>query len=93
LLAWLAGDFFTASAGPLTKLMARNNLAPGDIDAVELLGGGSRVPRLQVGASQEPANFCKVDGACVQQCVKNQTKGVFCWRRTCINSARPPTQC
>lgn len=28
--------------------MERNSLKPSDIDAVELLGGGSRVPRVQV---------------------------------------------
>jgi len=28
-------------------LLARNGLAPGDLEAVELLGGGSRVPRVQ----------------------------------------------
>jgi hypoxia up-regulated 1 len=32
---------------PLTKLLARNKLSAKDVDAVELLGGGSRVPKLQ----------------------------------------------
>lgn len=36
--------FFQA---PLVQLLQRNKLSPKDVDAVELLGGGSRVPRLQ----------------------------------------------
>lgn len=28
-------------------LLSRNKLKPSDVDAVELLGGGSRVPKLQ----------------------------------------------
>lgn len=43
----LAGDFFERAAAPLAALLARNGLAPGDLAAVELLGGGSRVPRVQ----------------------------------------------
>ena len=31
----------------MRTLLARNGLAPGDLEAVELLGGGSRVPRVQ----------------------------------------------
>ena len=31
----------------MSTLLARNGLAPGDLAAVELLGGGSRVPRVQ----------------------------------------------
>jgi molecular chaperone DnaK (HSP70) len=31
----------------LTKLLKRNKLTGKDVDAVELLGGGSRVPMLQ----------------------------------------------
>ncbi len=31
----------------MRALLARNGLAPGDLEAVELLGGGSRVPRVQ----------------------------------------------
>ena len=43
----LAGDFFQRAARPLQRLLQRNGLAPADIDAVELLGGGSRIPKLQ----------------------------------------------
>lgn len=32
---------------PLMTLLSRNKLKPSDVDAVELLGGGSRVPKLQ----------------------------------------------
>jgi hypothetical protein len=44
----LQGGFWARAAAPLQRLLERNNLKPSDIDAVELLGGGSRVPRLQV---------------------------------------------
>jgi len=37
---------------PLTTLLTRNKLKPGDVDAVELLGGGSRVPKLQAVLSE-----------------------------------------
>lgn len=43
----LAGDFFQRAAKPLQRLLQRNGLAPTDIHAVELLGGGSRIPKLQ----------------------------------------------
>ena len=43
----LAGDFFQRAARPLQRLLQRNALAPTDINAVELLGGGSRIPKLQ----------------------------------------------
>ncbi|KAK9826508.1 hypothetical protein WJX81_008378 [Elliptochloris bilobata] len=43
----LAGGFFARAAAPVAALLARNGLAPGDLAAVELLGGGSRVPRVQ----------------------------------------------
>jgi hypothetical protein len=33
-------------------LLKRNNLKPTDVDAVELLGGGSRVPKLQAALSE-----------------------------------------
>jgi hypothetical protein len=36
----------------LTKLLARNKLAATEVDAVELLGGGSRIPRLQAALSE-----------------------------------------
>ncbi|KAF8058449.1 HSP70-17 [Scenedesmus sp. PABB004] len=41
-----------AAQAPLTKLLERNGLKPGDVDAVELLGGGSRVPKLQAVLSE-----------------------------------------
>ncbi|GIL45761.1 hypothetical protein Vafri_2912 [Volvox africanus] len=47
----LADDFFNRAVAPLKRIMERNGLQPGDIDAVELLGGGSRVPRLQAALS------------------------------------------
>ena len=43
----LAGDFFQRAAKPLQRLLQRNGLAPTDVHAVELLGGGSRIPKLQ----------------------------------------------
>ena len=41
------GDFWTKAAAPLRTLLERNNLTAGDVAAVELLGGTSRVPRLK----------------------------------------------
>eukprot|EP00882_Tetradesmus_deserticola_P018739 GHRQ01020125.1.p1 GENE.GHRQ01020125.1~~GHRQ01020125.1.p1 ORF type:complete len:482 (+),score=182.99 GHRQ01020125.1:103-1446(+) len=43
----LAGPYWKRVAGPLTTLLSRNKLSAKDVDAVELLGGGSRVPKLQ----------------------------------------------
>lgn len=37
---------------PLTALLSRNKLKSSDVDAVELLGGGSRVPKLQAALSE-----------------------------------------
>ncbi|PNG99289.1 Heat shock protein 17, partial [Tetrabaena socialis] len=37
----LAKDFFSRATAPLKRIMERNGLQPGDIDAFELLGGGS----------------------------------------------------
>lgn len=37
---------------PLLRLLERNKLKPSDVDAVELLGGGSRVPRVQAALSE-----------------------------------------
>lgn len=39
--------FIVITQAPLAALLSRNKLKPSDIDAVELLGGGSRVPKLQ----------------------------------------------
>ena len=47
-----AGSFFTRAAAPLVKLLERNNVTVADIAAVELLGGGSRVPRLKAALSE-----------------------------------------
>ena len=43
----LAGDFFLRAAKPLQHILQRNGLSAADIQAVELLGGGSRIPKLQ----------------------------------------------
>jgi hypoxia up-regulated 1 len=43
---------------PLTKLLARNKLTAKDVDAVELLGGGSRVPKLQAELSAALGGRC-----------------------------------
>jgi hypoxia up-regulated 1 len=43
----LAGDLFARAAEPLQRLVTTNNLTMDDISAVELLGGGTRVPRMQ----------------------------------------------
>ena len=48
----LAGDFFQRTAVPLQQLLQRNKLTPQDVQAVELLGGGSRVPAVQAALSQ-----------------------------------------
>lgn len=32
---------------PVTELLSRNGLQPGDLAAIELLGGGSRIPRVK----------------------------------------------
>ncbi|KAG2432896.1 hypothetical protein HXX76_008627 [Chlamydomonas incerta] len=48
----LAADFFTRAAAPLQRVIERNGLKPEDIDAVELIGGGSRVPRLHAALSE-----------------------------------------
>lgn len=37
---------------PLSRLLARNKLTAKNVDAVELLGGGSRVPRVQAALSE-----------------------------------------
>ncbi len=52
LAAWPSGDFWQRATLPLTTLMARNNLTAADLGAVELLGGGSRVPRLKAALSE-----------------------------------------
>lgn len=52
----LAGDFFASAAKPLSAVLARNGLLKGgsgvDVTAVELLGGGSRVPAVQAALSK-----------------------------------------
>lgn len=48
----LAADFFSRAAAPLKRIIERNGLKPEDLDAVELIGGGSRVPRLQAALSE-----------------------------------------
>lgn len=48
----IAGDFFSRAAKPLTAVLDRSGLKPGDIKAVELLGGGSRVPKVQAALSE-----------------------------------------
>ena len=48
----LAGGFFQKAAQPLQQLLQRNKLSPGDVQAVELLGGGSRLPAVQAALSQ-----------------------------------------
>ena len=50
----LAGGFFTAAAKPLHAILERNSLvgkSGADLKAVELLGGGSRVPAVQAALS------------------------------------------
>ena len=48
----LAGDFFEHAARPLQQILQRNGLTAADIQAVELLGGGSRIPKLQAELTQ-----------------------------------------
>ena len=47
----LAGDFFQRTAVPLQQLLQRNKLSPQDLQGLELLGGGSRVPAVQAALS------------------------------------------
>ena len=50
----LAGGFFAAAAKPLRAILERNSLmgkSGVDLKAVELLGGGSRVPAVQAALS------------------------------------------
>lgn len=44
----MAEPLFKRAAAPLLRILERNNLKPEDIDFVEMLGGGTRVPRVQV---------------------------------------------
>ncbi len=46
------GDFWQRATLPLSTLLSRNNLTAADLAAVELLGGGSRVPRLKQALSE-----------------------------------------
>ncbi len=48
----LAADFFSRAAAPLRRVLERNGVKAEELDAVELLGGGSRVPRLQAALSE-----------------------------------------
>lgn len=48
----IAGDFFARAAAPLRTLLQRNPEAARNLSAVELLGGGTRVPRLQAVLSE-----------------------------------------
>ena len=48
----LVAGFFDRAASPLLRIIERNGLKPEEIDGVELLGGGSRVPRLQAVLSE-----------------------------------------
>ncbi|KAL6750263.1 Hsp70 protein-domain-containing protein [Haematococcus lacustris] len=48
----LAGSFFDQAAAPLTRIMARSGLQAEEVEHVELLGGGTRVPRLQAALQQ-----------------------------------------
>jgi hypoxia up-regulated 1 len=43
----LAGEAWARAAAPVVELLRRNNLTGGDLAAVELLGGTSRVPRVK----------------------------------------------
>ena len=47
----LAGPFFERAKQPLVQLLARNNLGAADVQAVELLGGGSRIPAVKAALS------------------------------------------
>lgn len=48
----LASDFFARAAVPLKDILARNEVAITDLSAVELLGGGSRVPAVKKALSE-----------------------------------------
>ena len=58
----LAGDFFQGAAAPVTELLERNGLQPDSLAAVELLGGGSRVPAVKAALSAalggRPLDMC-----------------------------------
>ncbi|CAD7703207.1 unnamed protein product [Ostreobium quekettii] len=48
----LAADFFERAKNPLVEILERNNLSVASLDGVELLGGGTRVPKLQAVLSE-----------------------------------------
>jgi hypoxia up-regulated 1 len=48
----LAGAAWGRAAAPLVEILRRNNLTPGDLAAVELVGGTSRVPRVKAALSE-----------------------------------------
>jgi len=48
----LAADFFERAKKPLVEILERNNLSVANLDGVELLGGGTRVPKLQAVLSE-----------------------------------------
>ncbi|RMZ56792.1 hypothetical protein APUTEX25_002881 [Auxenochlorella protothecoides] len=48
----LAGDYWARVTRPALDLLARNGVAAADLAAVELLGGGSRIPRVKAELSQ-----------------------------------------
>ena len=58
----LAGDFFQRVALPAAVLLARNGLQAQDLAAVELLGGGSRIPAVKA------ALTAALDGRALDMC-------------------------
>ncbi len=48
----LAGDFFQRAVAPLKSILDRNDVTPAQLEAVEILGGGSRIPALQAALSK-----------------------------------------
>ena len=63
----LAGDFFARVAAVPAALLARTGLTAGSLDAVELLGGGSRIPAVQAAVS------AALSGRALDKCALN------CW--------------
>lgn len=61
----LAGDFWERAAAPLRTLLARNDVSVADLAAVELLGGGSRIPRVQAALS------AALGGRALDRCARN----------------------
>ena len=60
----LAGDFFKRAAAPAAILLERSGLQADDLAAVELLGGGTRIPAVK------HALIAALDNRALDMCVR-----------------------